>query len=155
MTDDRNNQFDDLFEPFELPDAPPETEAPRQQQVAPPEETGDQPAVDTVMGPSCGANNPSFNRHCEQCGARLSQDPLPVAPPPMSRTSPGGRALGVLAAVVLVVALVALVFNVFRGGGDETAAESTSSTTTTSTIPPVVTEVFASSVEASSELPGW
>jgi len=152
MTDDRDDQFDDLFEPFELGDAPPEGEvvAPRaaatgQHQSAPP--TG----VATVSCPSCGSANPEYNRHCEQCGARLSQDPLPVAPPPMARTSPGGRALGVLAAVVLIVALVALVFNVFRGGGDDVAS-TTSPSSTTSTIAPVVTEIFASSVEASSEL---
>ncbi len=155
MTDDRDNQFDDLFEPFELPDAPPETEPPRTSGGRNTAETAEQPAIGAVMCPSCGASNPDFNRHCEQCGARLSQDPLPIAPPPMSRTSPGGRALGVLAAVVLVVALGALMFNIFRGGSEDPTAASTSSTTSSSTIPPVVTEVFASSVEASSELQGW
>ena len=50
----------------------------------------------------------------------------------MVRATPGGRALSVLAAAVLVVALIALLVNVFRGGGtDETTTTTTSSTTTT------------------------
>jgi hypothetical protein len=156
MTDDRNDQFDDLFEPFELTEPPvgeQETPTTRRSQgttgVAPPRTTSS-----NLMCPSCGALNPSYNRHCEQCGARLSQDPLPVAPAPMSRTSPGGRALGVLAAVVLIVALVALIFNVFRGG-DNTAESTSTSSSSTTTIPPVVTEVFPSQAEASSELVGF
>ncbi len=154
--------FDDLFEPFELGEAPPETEAPRRQPAPPPATTdshdfvtADQPPVaprPTTTCPSCGAQNPDYNRHCEQCGARLSQDPLPVAPAPTLRTSPGGRALGVLVAVVLFVGLAALIFNVFRGG-DDTAASSTTSSTST-TIPVAVVEVFPSSVEASSSLTG-
>jgi len=155
MTDDRDNQLDDLFEPFELPDTPPQQDDPGHQQRSGAPAQGDTPAAGAVLCPSCGSANPEYNRHCEQCGARLSQDPLPVAPPPLSRTSPGGRALGVLAAVVLVVALVALIFNVFRGGSDDETAGATSTSTTTSTIPPVVTELLASSVEASSELSGF
>lgn len=154
--------FDDLFEPFELGEAPPETETPRRQPTPPPSTadshdfvTADQPAAappPTTTCPSCGAQNPDYNRHCEQCGARLSQDPLPVAPAPTLRTSPGGRALGVLGAVVLFVGLAALIFNVFRGG-DDTATSSTTSSTST-TIPVAAVEVFASSVEASSFFAG-
>jgi hypothetical protein len=157
--------FDDLFEPFELGEAPPETETPRRQPpppTPPPDSTDPQaeisngepePApVATVACPSCGAQNPNYNRHCEQCGARLSQDPLPVAPAPTLRTSPGGRALGVLVAVVLFVGLAALIFNVFRGG-DDTAASSTTTSSST-TIPAAAIELFPSSVEASSFLTG-
>jgi hypothetical protein len=153
MTDERDDQFDDLFEPFEL------TEPPAGQDEPEPRRAGTvpspAPSSANIMCPSCGSVNPSYNRHCEHCGARLSQDPLPVAPPPMSRTSPGGRALGVLAAVVLIVALVALIFNVFRGGGDGTAESTSSTSSSTTTIPPVVTEVFPTQVEASSELAGF
>jgi F5/8 type C domain len=150
MTDDRNDQFDDLFEPFELTDPPPASEEPPPRRSAT-SVTPTQSTSSNVMCPSCGAVNPDYNRHCEQCGARLSQEPLPVAPPPMSRTSPGGRALGVLAAVVLIVALVALIFNVFRGGGESADSTSTTSSSTT-TLPPVVTEVFPTQADASSEL---
>ena len=152
MTDDRNDQFDDLFEPFEL------SEPPGEEQPAPPRRSAGAAApaprrtASNVMCPSCGAVNPEYNRHCEQCGARLSQDPLPVAPPPMSRTSPGGRALGVLAAVVLIVALVTLIVNVFRGGEGGTAQNSSSTSSSTTTLPPVATEVFPTQAEASSEL---
>ena len=147
--------FDDLFEPFELDEGPPpETERPDPAQQA--EATATQSAVGdaaTIACPSCGTKNPDYNRHCEQCGARLSQDPLPVAAPPSLRTSPGGRALGVLAAVILLVALAALVFNIFSGGGGED--ETTTTTAPTTTIPAAATELFAASVEASSFLPGW
>lgn len=126
--------FDDLFEPFELEDGPPPPgaepppPAPTQDADAPP------PApVEQVPCPSCGAYNPSYNRHCEQCGARLTKESLPVAPAPMVRATPGGRALSVLAAAVLVVALVALLVNVFRGS-DDTAETTTTVETTTTTI---------------------
>jgi hypothetical protein len=153
MTDDRNDQFDDLFEPFELTEPPDgEHEAPRARR-GPGDTVSASTMTATVGCPSCGAANPSYNRHCEQCGARLSQESLPVAPPPLSRTSPGGRALGVLTAVVLIVALVALIFNVFRGGG--TAESTSTSTSSTTTSPPVVTEVFSTQVTASSELTGF
>ncbi len=156
--------FDDLFEPFELGEAPTEPETPRRQPPPPPPPPAadsdaiipDDPSapapVATIACPSCGAQNPNYNRHCEQCGARLSQDPLPVAPAPTLRTSPGGRALGVLVAVVLFVALAALVFNVFRGG-DDTASSSTTTSTST-TIPQAAVELFPSAVEASSFLTG-
>jgi hypothetical protein len=55
----------------------------------------------------------------------------------MVRATPGGRALSVLAAAVLVVALVALVVNVFRGG-DDTATSTTTSSTTTTAAPSVI-----------------
>ena len=146
--------FDDLFEPFELEDGPP----PEQDRPEPGPKTPAPSAQSTVSGvatvacPSCGSANASYNRHCEQCGARLSQDPLPVAPPPTLRTSPGGRAIGVLAAVTLLVALAALAFNIF--GSDDTAAP-TSTTAPTTTIPPAARELFAATVDASSFLAGW
>jgi hypothetical protein len=154
--------FDDLFEPFELGEAPTEPEPPRRRPPAPPETTDNQeiiapdaaePApVPTVACPSCGAQNPDYNRHCEQCGARLSQDPLPVAPAPTLRSSPGGRALGVLVAVVLFVALAVLIFNVFRS--DEGTAASSTTTSTSTTVAVAAVELFPSSVEANSFLTG-
>ena len=154
--------FDDLFEPFELGEAPTEPETPRRQ-PAPRQDTTDNqeivaptvaapPPVPTVACPSCGAHNPDYNRHCEQCGARLGQDPLPVAPAPTLRSSPGGRALGVLVAVVLFVALAVLIFNVFRS--DDATAESSTTTSSSTTIAVAAVELFPSSVEASSFLTG-
>ena len=178
MDQDRpGDDFEVDFEPFQLGDPPPEEYPPSRQDAvpteshssppAPPEHTHPAPApaqraaarttraTTTAVSacPSCGAQNPEYNRHCEQCGAKLSQDPLPVAPAPTSRTSAGARALGVLAAVVLLVALVALIFNVFRGNG-ETAAEDDAATTTSATAPVAAVELFASSVAASSEIDG-
>lgn len=154
--------FDDLFEPFELGETPPEPETTRRRPPPPPPPTEPRekttqthavsPDVPTVACPSCGSGNPDFNRHCEQCGARLSQEPLPVAPAPNLRTSPGGRALGVLGAVVLLVALAALIFNVFSGGED--VAESSTTTSSVTTIPVAAVELFPVSVEASSYLNG-
>jgi len=146
--------FDDLFEPFELEDGPPPpgTEAPP---PVPPEEGGETPSVpstpvEQVPCPSCGAYNPAYNRHCEQCGARLTKEPLPVAPAPMVRSTPGGRALSVLAAAVLIVALVALLVNVFRGG-DEAATSTTVEDTTTTTVPDIA-QITPSQVAATSQI---
>jgi len=160
--DDRSDQFDDLFEPFELGDTPP-ADPPPAPAPTQSEQTGGQTVhhdqVETssdpgelVSCPSCGARNPAYNHHCERCGSRLNQDPMPIAPVPAARTTTGGRALGVLAAVVLVVALVALTMNIFRSGDADVAAPETepSSTTTTVLIPTV--ELFASSVTASSQV---
>lgn len=172
MQGDTNDPFDDLFEPFELsepPTAPPAATSP------PPvpasagmsttiETTGELPvsqqhvtmtgqAVASVNCPSCGAVNPDYNHHCERCGSRLSSDPMPIAPAPPARSTPGGRALGVLAAVVLLVALIALMMNIFGGDGTgEAIVEGTTSSSTSSTIlaPPV--ELIPSSVTASSQL---
>lgn len=166
MGDDRNDQFDDLFEPFELDEVPATAPATSTPPAAPPvpETTGQQPpvaqthvttehaAVDSVTCPACGASNPSFNHHCERCGSRLNTDPMPIAPAPAARTSPGFRALGVLAAVVLVVALVALMVNIFRSGETEVAGPDTSSTSSTTTQPVIVTQLEPSSVQASSQL---
>ena len=161
MDQDKPN-FDDLFEPFELGEAPTEPETPRRQPPPRPEITDSQdivapeaatpPPVPTVACPSCGAQNPDYNRHCEQCGARLSQDPLPVAPAPTLRSSPGGRALGVLVAVVLFVALAVLIFNVFSS--DDGTAESSTTTSSSTTIAVAAVELFPSAVEASTSLTG-
>ena len=166
MGDDRNDQFDDLFEPFELSDPPQATAPPTPPSDAPVEDappagtstpadthvTTENAPVDTVACPACGAANPSYNHHCERCGSRLSTEPMPIAPAPAARTSAGGRALGVLAAVVLVVALVALMVNIFRSGDAEVAGPDTSSTSSTTTQPVIVSEITPTSVKASSQL---
>jgi hypothetical protein len=169
--DDRNDQFDDLFEPFDLVETPSEsivdpvpsagqTEKPARA----PESTGEIPVsqqhvttagqdVATVSCPSCGAVNPSFNHHCERCGSRLSTDPMPIAPAPPARSTAGGRALGVLAAVVLIVALVALMMNIFGGSEETDVAGPESSTSTSTTIALTAPqELIPTSVKASSEL---
>lgn len=87
-----------------------------------------------VQCPSCGTSNPADNRHCEECGARLSQGPLPVAPRPAVQATAGVRAAMAIAAILAAVAVIALLFNIFTG--DDTATETTvTSTTTTSTTP--------------------
>ncbi|HHC08609.1 MAG TPA: hypothetical protein ENK55_07815 [Actinobacteria bacterium] len=149
---DELDALDELFEPFELDDPPVEGfDAPSPPPVAPPPPPA-AAAPAAITCPSCGSPNPLTNHHCEQCGARLGKEPLPLAPPPTPGASPGMRALGMLAALVLVVALGALVLNTLRGGGDP-AAETIPTSTTTTTQPPVVVELFPSSVVASSELP--
>lgn len=149
--DDRNDDlFDDLFEPFELDDGPPD---PGEDTPAPPEGSpppAEKAPVPTVTCPSCGTANPSHNMHCEACGARLSTAPLPVAPAPLGRSSAGMRALLVLIAMLLIVAVGALIINL-RGGDDDTAGVSTSTSTTTTT-EAVFQLLVPTDVEASSEL---
>ncbi|NNC75235.1 MAG: hypothetical protein HKN93_06955 [Acidimicrobiia bacterium] len=146
MDEKRIESFDDLFEPFGLdeePDTPVSAPAPAPQGQS-----------SSVVCPSCGTHNPGSNRHCEACGARLETGPLPVAPPPLIRATPGARALGVLAAVVLVVALFAFVWSVLRddGSSDVVAGNGDNGTTETSvTTPTQVEELLPSVVSASSQ----
>lgn len=134
------------FQPFTLGEEPPpeaEYEDPLPADVeAPPE----------VTCPSCGAPNPAYNRHCEECGARIAQGPLPVAPQPPVRTTAGGRALMALAALIMVVALAALLVNLFSS--DETVVAEEQTTTSTSEVL-AIRELEPVSVEASSEFPNW
>jgi len=169
MQGDNNDSFDDLFEPFELsdtPTAPPPaaTPPPSAQRTSAADTTGEVPvsqqhvtmtdqAGPSTNCPSCGAVNPAYNHHCERCGSRLSSDPMPIAPAPPSRSTAGGRALGVLAAVVLLVALIALMMNIFGSDGSgEAVVPGSSSSTTSSTILEAPVELVPSSVTASSQL---
>lgn len=154
--DDKPDQpiehFDDLLEPFDL-EAGPGDEARQPRAVRTEAVRGTPPATPgpgAVPCPSCGTPNPRTNRHCESCGARLTQAPLPVAPQPMLRTTAGARALMVLAGVILTVVVLALVFNVF--GGEEEAASTTSSTTTTTTATLNIVELAPIRADCSSEL---
>ena len=154
-----NDSFDDLFEAFELEDGPPPPEeapssAPPVRSEATPQPSEIEPApVATVVCTSCGTGNPAHNRHCEQCGARLGTGPLPVAPSPMIRATPGARALTVLGGVLLVVLVAALILSLTnRGGGTEVTTTVVASSTT---IANQFVELEPFSVEASSSFPGF
>lgn len=95
------------------------------------------PMVDAVICPSCGASNPSTNRHCEQCGARITQGPLPVAPQPMIRTTAGARALAVIFGTVAVVAILAFAVNSLLGNKTPAVPPTSSTTSTTAAAIPV------------------
>ncbi len=92
------------------------------------------PIRQLINCPSCGAANPEHNRHCEECGARITQGPLPVAPQPMIRTTAGARALAVILGVVAVVAVVAFAWNALFGGSDDPTTNGTSTTSTTAPV---------------------
>lgn len=79
--------------------------------------------------PSCGTFNPASNRHCQECGARLSQGPLPTAPRPAVQATAGVRAAVAISGLLFIVIVVALIFNVFNGDG--TASDTTIAATTT------------------------
>lgn len=154
MDDRPDEPNDETFEPFELEDTPSgETRRtaprPKEAPAARPGGGGKGGPPTGIPCPSCGTHNPPFNRHCDSCGARLSQAPLPVAPQPMLRTTAGARALMVLAGVILTVALLALAVNVFRHG-DGTATSTTTTITTTVTID--IEELQPIRVECTSEL---
>jgi len=80
--------------------------------------------------PSCGAVNPANNRHCQECGARLRQGPLPTAPRPAVQATAGVRAALAISGLLLGVILIALFFNIFTGEDPEAATSSTTTTTT-------------------------
>lgn len=85
--------------------------------------------------PSCGSPNPATNRHCEECGARLTQGALPVAPRPAVQSPASVRAAMGLAGLLLGVVLIAIIFNAFTGGDDATTTIAATDTTTTTTVP--------------------
>ncbi|MGH8912449.1 MAG: zinc-ribbon domain-containing protein [Acidimicrobiia bacterium] len=110
----------DEYEHFELGAAPPPGEDPVPLRPS------------KIVCPSCGVENAPGNRHCEECGARLSQGPLPAAPRPAVQATAGVRAVIAIGGLLLGVILIALVFQLF-GGDDPSSttvplAESTSST---------------------------
>lgn len=89
-----------------------------------------------VQCPSCGSPNPTTNRHCEECGARLSQGPLPVAPRPAVQATAGVRAAMAIAALLGVVVIISLIFNIFGDDDPGTADTVATETTTATTAPP-------------------
>lgn len=119
---------DGNYEEFELGAPPPSTESPqgtaRQQKQA--------KQVKSVNCPSCGAVNPPNNRHCQECGARISQGPLPTAPRPTVQATAGVRAALAISALLFGVVVVALLFNAFNGN-NSTPETSTTVATSTST----------------------
>ena len=98
---------------------------------------GGPPAVprsgEPLICPSCGASNPSNNRHCEECGARLRQSPLPAAPRPAVQATAGVRAVIALSALLGVVVLGALLLNFIRDDPAATTTTLTGSETTVTT----------------------
>jgi hypothetical protein len=117
------------YEEFSLESGPPSEEGPAGE---PPRRTG----RPEITCPTCGAVNPGNNRHCQECGARLSQGPLPTAPRPAVQATAGVRAALAISGLLLTVILVALFVNIFSGDGS--APEG--STTTTSTTAPEILE---------------
>lgn len=138
MPNDPNDPYDDLFEPFGLDRPPGDESVPRRDRSAPanPADYDEpEPEATYIYCGACGNPNHAANRHCELCGARIARSQTPVAPQPMLRTTAGARALFVLSSIVLAVALMALLMNLFGGGGDEVVASSSSTSTTIATVP--------------------
>ena len=87
-----------------------------------------------VSCPSCGASNPTSNRHCQECGARLRQGPLPTAPRPAVQATAGVRAALAISALLFGVVVVALLFNVFNGDGSSTSTTQSASSSTSPSV---------------------
>ena len=120
---------DGNYEEFSLDEEPP---VDSDTEDAPPPPSGGK----SIHCPSCNAINPASNRHCQECGARLSQGPLPTAPRPAVQATAGVRAALAISGLLFVVVVVALIFNFFSG--DESASDTTLGSTTTTQ--PVITE---------------
>lgn len=112
---------DASYEEFSLSGEPP-----TEPETSGPEDSG---TGKTATCPSCGAVNPFTNRHCQECGSRLRQGPLPTAPRPAVQATAGVRAAFAISGLLFVVIVVAVLFNVF--GREGTAAPATTTTTTT------------------------
>jgi hypothetical protein len=114
LTTGRNG---DEFEEFDLEEAPPALTR----------------RGEPVLCPSCGAPNPPGNRHCEECGARLRQGPLPTAPRPGVQATAGVRAVIALSGLLALVVIAALLINVFGGETTTTTTTAGNGDTTTTT----------------------
>ena len=119
---------DSPYEEFSLETPPPRDDVPPPPPAATPQGNGNG-GGGPVNCPSCGAVNPSNNRHCQECGARLRQGPLPTAPRPAVQATAGVRAALAISGLLLGVILIALFFNIFTG--DDPGAEASTSTTST------------------------
>ena len=136
---------DGEVEHFDLDTAPPDDYETDDQSVA------SIPYSSTTC-PSCGAANPETNRHCEECGARLSQGPLPIAPQPLLQASAGVRAAIMITAVLLGVLLIAWIFGKLTGDStDDTLAGETSSTVTSPTLVATTQQLPAILIDCSTE----
>jgi hypothetical protein len=103
-----------------------------------------------ISCPSCGAANPANNRHCQECGARLSQGPLPTAPRPAVQATAGVRAALAISALLFGVVVIALLFNIFNGD-PEAASTSTTVAANTSTTVAELAPIDVLDVECSQE----
>lgn len=130
---------EDEYEEFDLEDRPPPTAG----------RNGD-----PIICPSCGAPNPPGNRHCEECGARLRQGPLPAAPRPAVQTTAGVRAVIALSALLGVVVLGALLINLFSDDDTATTTTDASATSTTETTTGDVEPGPVSIISATCDPPG-
>lgn len=123
---------DGPYEEFSLEDRPPTSE----RRASRPAGNGNGNGNGREIAcPSCGAINPGNNRHCQECGARLRQGPLPTAPRPAVQATAGVRAALAISGLLLGVILIALFFNIFNG---EDPVADASTTTTATTAPSIV-----------------
>lgn len=122
---------DSPYEEFSLESGPPQDDSPSRQS-SPKGNGNGNGGGGPIQCPSCGAANPGNNRHCQECGARLRQGPLPTAPRPAVQATAGVRAALGISGILLLVILIALFYNIFIGDDPEAV---TSTTTTTTTLP--------------------
>jgi len=133
----------DSYEEFSLDSEPPaEGEAPV---------TDGGSGTKSITCPTCGATNPANNRHCQECGARISQGPLPTAPRPAVQATAGVRAALAISGLLLAVILIALFVNIFTGDG---SSPSESTTTTSTTVPQIQQPEAIDVLSVSCEPPG-
>lgn len=114
------------YEEFSLESGPPREDEPPQPETSP---GGNGNGGGPIQCPSCGAVNPGNNRHCQECGARLRQGPLPTAPRPAVQATAGVRAALAISGLLLGVILIALFFNIITGGPEASPSTTTTSTT--------------------------
>jgi hypothetical protein len=95
--------------------------------------------VHMVHCPLCDSANPTTNRHCEECGARLGTSQLPVAPQPMIHSTAAMRTAIIAGGVLIGILLIALMVRTFGGGSTEDTTPVVVETTVPTAVDPVQT----------------
>ena len=123
------------------------------------EETEQQPRMEGephLTCPSCFSQQDPSNRHCQECGARLGQRRIAVAPMPIRSVTAGNRAVRVIITGVAFVVIFALIYQAMTGNGEDNGEEGAGAPTSTEATEPTVVlgpleEITPISITCSSE----
>ena len=143
------------FEEFQLREPSSWEEAERRPSMEPEQRPSMEPER-YLTCPSCFSQQSPNNRHCQECGARLGERRIAVAPMPIRSVTAGNRAVRVIITGLAFVVIFALILRAMRGGDEpDPAADGGTTTSVEATEPTMVLgpleEITPISITCSSE----